>query len=421
MPQSSRARASRFLYQWEDVDGLDANGSLIPRSGQDFFFTRSGAATAVDARGAVYPAGYASPRFHHQYDAASGLYKPVGVLLENARTNLVIQSDAMTAANGWSLGANATTSAAFSLAGVLPLTRVALTGSAGSNDVDRAVGVANGANAVSQVVQFDGVAGFHICCGLVDTTASVIRCRAQVTWASDGTATCVAIDGTLLAFIPLGAGTYRLLMQSTACTGANTHLFYASLSTAGPFSFRAGGCQVEDAPFPSSIISTTTTAVTRQQDATSSIFSAQPQPMTIYLRFMNLGSTLTNGQPVLFSLGSLGTPAALQIWCDAASSLKFSYFNNSGTQAVTLACAAQLGDLVEVRGVLAADGSFTLGISINGGTEVTGTSLGGPGIPATWSQLSLALSDAGSVDNAAAWQSVRIAGGAPSLPQMRAA
>lgn len=427
MPTNSRTRASRFLLQWEAADGLDQNGNLVVRSGQTPTFTRggtAGAASAVDANGRIYVPGVSSPRFHHQYNAATGLWAPGGVLLERASTNLVVQSDALTAANGWTVDAGITPTPAYSTVGALNLTR--LTGiTGGATAVHRNVTLTgDGVKAFSCVVQFDGVAGTtdH---GLYDVTGTTIRCRVTVTWAANGTATAIANTGTLLLFRQLGTGAYRIEAQTTTCTAAHTHQIYAvDISTGTSTAVRIGGCQVEDAAFPSSITSTTTGTVTRSADTFSLAFNAVPQAMTAYADIVNLG-TWQGGAAGLFDIGIYNgvNPTTLLAYASGGN-VHGNLFASFEIESIA-ACAALVGDRVEARIAAAANGSIITGASLNSTAEALG-------LPSAANVLSASLrtavvnfgaanAAAGTAAGAIAIRSFRLAAGVQSLAYMQQA
>ena len=90
MPVGGRlGRASRFPVEYDFRDGLGATGLPVVRSGQTPTFTRGGTvntASAVDRLGRTYVAGPSLPRYHHVYNATTGLWEAVGLLLEGAES-----------------------------------------------------------------------------------------------------------------------------------------------------------------------------------------------------------------------------------------------------------------------------------------------------------------------------------------------
>jgi hypothetical protein len=312
-------RTSRLLFHWRASDL-----SLTPLTGQVPTFVRAtGGGLVRDSQGFLRDVGQYQPRFeYYDYDSASGLWLTPGLLIEGARTNLVVQSDALTAANGWTLDGALVVTPNYSTCGALPLSRV--TGAAVDN-LHRAVTLTgDGVKAFSQVVQFDGVAGTTKC-GLFDLTAGVFRGRVTVTWAADGTATAVATEGTLLAFVALavidGKPTYRILGQASACTAVNTHRTYPHQAGTAT-SIRIGGVDVENAAYPSSVIRTTTGMVQRNADVlaytvafNTDLEAGETDDFTAYAKFLRPVWATGTGigsidNPNLFAVGSASLAAA---------------------------------------------------------------------------------------------------------------
>jgi hypothetical protein len=278
----------------------------------------------------------------------------------------------------------------------LPLTRLqAIDTGAASRTVTL---TGDGVKAVSCFVEYDGVAGLthH---GLWDATAGAWRAHAEVTWASDGSATCAALVGTLLAFDALDitgvAPTYRIVMQSTSCTAVSTHGVYASDAGATTAtSIRVGGVQVENATYPSSRIATAASAVTRAADRCEFPFYAHPQAMTVYAHFIeraqpnwvNLGAA-----PRIAQVGSAasGTPA-LQLTKPAAGDTYLINHHNGTTNVTSSADVNPAFDnRIELRSILNADGSVQIGVAKDGAAESLGTASAANTLAAAWSSPTL--------------------------------
>jgi hypothetical protein len=431
MPLSTRKRASRFLFQLEASDGLDYQGRLVARTGQIGTFTAGGTAgtrTAVDRNGRVYVESASKPRYHHQYDAASGLFVPAGFLFEGQRKNLVIQPEALTVANGWTNGGAGTLGITpnYSTCGIVSLTQI--TGNLATNYLYRVVTLTgDGVKCISQIVQFDGTTGKVACCGLYDATAAAYRAYAVVTWAADGTATCavVGVGASILKFSRLAAGTYRVELQTGSCTAANTH-WCVSIVNAGAAAIgvRAGAAQVEDALFPSRYIPQTTSVLTRSADVPTFPIGFPPGAMTVYLKFVDIGNSASPsaGSGGLFEIGYSGN-TRLQI-----------YFNGSGTLRADLSTAAGgsaggtgaitfgVGDTVEVRCTVTAAGVCTLATSKNSGSEFVGPPGAAAALDAAFGTPIIRFGDLnGGQTGFAALQAARVAAAVQSLAYMQAA
>lgn len=416
MPISSRQRYSRFLVDWNFADGLDQNGNLFVRSGQTPTFA-GGAASVIDANGHVYVPGVNSPCFHHQWNGS--IWAPAGVLLQGAGVNLVTQPDAITAANGWTLDGTALATAAYSTCGALSLTR--LTGATGGDGYRVVTLTGNAVKACSAVVQFDGVAGTTVHTLLYDFTASATRCQVTLTWAANGTATANLDTGTtLFGLVPLGIvngmPTYRILASSTAATAVNTHRVYPMGDGGTAASFRIGGVMVQNAAFPSPSIVPPSAAA-----AFSLLFNAVPGAMTVYAKFADFGAGTIQYQFAITD-SAFNNPAFFSDFAGGA----YQAINGAGGGVASRAAAAvNFGDTVELRAVCHADGSVTMGASVNGAGEAVGATSAANALGARWGTTGQAVVLIGPEISGTtffgAFQSLRIAAGVRSLSYMQAA
>jgi hypothetical protein len=438
MPQYSRSQFSRFLAQWEFADSLDQNGALVVRSGQTPTYARggtAGAASAIDVNGVVYQPGVNSPCFHHQYDAASGLFKPVGILLEGARKNLVVQSDAITAANGWTVSGGITPTANYSQVGSLGLTR--FTGVGAGLGVDRAVTLTgDGVKAFSAVVRFDGVTGTtsH---GLYDVTSAAARCVITVTWAADGTAVAVAATGVLLAFFRMGNGAYRIMAQTTTCAAAHAHqVWVVGIFTGSCNAVRVGGVMVEDAAYPSmSIISTTTVTVTQSADGFTLPFNISAAQLaasgvSIYEDFIagrpSNGDTSAAACSLVIGATAAGTLNSIQIASNALASAPLAdsvlMYGGGLLSESDVNVTYAIGDRIERLTTITASGVAIMSITKNSAAAVVGSTGAAGGWPAAFGSPIIALNDTtAAFAGTFARKSVRVAAAVQSLAYMQSA
>jgi hypothetical protein len=174
--------------------------------------------------------------------------------------------------------------------------------------------------------------------------------------------------------------------------------------------------QNETGIFPTTAIATTTVAVTRATDALSTPFLLAPQAMTWYVRFIEGGSALTVNDG-LCGVGGNGSPALFL----RADSGVYRLMHHSVADASSAAAASPvLGDLVELRGVLNADGSVQLGQSLNGAAEVVAAASAANPLLAAWASPVFALAVGPGGTGTAAFRTVRVAPGVRTLAQMRA-
>lgn len=404
-------RVSRLLFAWEAADG-----SLTARTGQVGTFTRATIGTAVDAAGRSRQLVHSQPRWSYVDTDGDGV-RDVHLLMEDQRTNLVVQSDAL--ATGWATsGAPNLANAAATFAG-RPFSLIA---AVTLGDVARAVTLTgDGTKAFSILLHAAGTQGTAYA-GLLDNVAGVWRCRVAYTVFADGSITAVAVNGALIGVESWGDGVYRILMSAPGCIAANQHSAYANASnTATLPSAYASGVQVEDGPFPSSLIPTTTATVTRNPDVLTFPFNAPPQALTVYIDYVSR-ATLAGTTPYIAIIGNpIAGLNAIQLPNDVGQSYARAVAAGN-TFDSTIAPPPAFGERVEsvsqyaVAGITATIKQLR---SINGAAPSSGAVSGTFPLPSAWDGQTLCISPYGT-----AWaviRSVRVAAGVRSLEYMRSA
>ena len=221
-------------------------------------FTRSTTATFVGSNGLIQTAAINAPRF----DFNPITLAPLGLLIEEQRTNLLLQSEDFS-----------TTWAAVS-ATVTTNTTVAPDGATTGDTVT----ASTTGSYVSQAVTFTGdgdksysafvKAGTSTVTRLVlrDTTAAVNRGGVNLTWTA-GVPAGVATEGTLQGIDAYPNGWYRIRMLALGVVAANVNQFRFSPDTAvGTNNSIFWGSQTENGAFATSYIPTVASQVTRSAD-----------------------------------------------------------------------------------------------------------------------------------------------------------
>lgn len=432
MSASTRRRSSRFLVDFSPLrDGLDYQGRPTLLSGNQVItgtFDRggtAGAATSIDANGRVFTPGYKAPRFYHHYDASLDLWTPRGLLLEGARTNVVVQGTTPTTANGWTAtGGSVASVAGSTYAGMAFASATGLT----TGYLLRAVTLTgNAVKAFSFCVKQSGTAAGWSYAFLYDSSAGAARCVVKYTVSSGGAVTAVATTGTLLAVQALGDGVYRILATSTSCTATNTHYVYANnygadgtLTSALLASF-----QVENAVMPSSIIPTAASTVTRSADALSFAFNAVPQAMTIYADLLapSLYADSTTNYHTAAIQNSAGAAPYVLFRIDAGSLVANSALHHNGTSLVSSSTGtAASGQRLEQRMVLSTTGAVLAAVAIDDAAETSGSASSAAALATAWSSttvLTLGAAGGGAQPGYLALRTLRIAAGEQTLAYMR--
>jgi hypothetical protein len=260
-----------------------------------------------------------------------------------------------------------------------------------------------------------------------DSTAAVNRHNINVTWTAGVPTVATAVaggSGTIYPVEALRDGWYRILWSATGIVGANSNFVGVQPDTiAGTGSVYAWGAQAEDAVVPSSYIKTEGTTVTRNADSLYFPFTAPPQAMTVYVRGGERGFRYSSQTPrwVQFSSAANAAPRFL-LYSTSGGTAAVLHGNDINADVNTSVSAPRiLGDVVEARGVLRANGSCLAGASINGAAEVVSAVSSTPaaGLAGAWSDTRMYLSGPANTDQPHAYTHVLVATGEQSMATMR--
>lgn len=373
-------RRSRYLFDWSARWALERN-SLDAITGQAATYSRASIGTSIDSAGRIQIAGYGQPRFDWRDFDADGIRESPCLLLEDTRTNVVLWNRDMTNA-AW-----------------------VKTGMTAAKDQTGVDGLVNSASSLIST-------GINGTCAQSITLGSSVRC--QGAWIR-------RLVGTGLVQMTTDGGTTWVTLTLTTAW----QLFSIPTQTlANPsVGFRVHDMndkiavdfvQNENGVTPSSSIATTTVAVTRAADALSFAWNAPPIAMTTYAKFIDLGSQATSAG-ILDVGGNNATPRLVLL-----SSPTTYRTNHSGVSAAIQSTTATSGDLIELRGVMNADGSTLAGVSKNGAAEGSATDPTTQPLEAAWATPNLYFNRyAPTTIGYAAFTAVRIAAGAQSQAIMR--
>jgi hypothetical protein len=189
----------------------------------------------------------------------------------------------------------------------------------------------------------------------------------------------------------------------------------AALSTAGTGDINIGAVQTTNNPYPTSY-----GTVARNADTLSFPFSWAPQEMTVYVKFIELGSIIVTATRILQI--STNSQARLQIQNNAGF-YRATHNNGSASVTSTLLAAPTYGQLVELRVTLGSDGKVQIGQALDGGSETTAAQSAANALATAWggsSLLYLNQDHAAANMGAAGIQCIRFAAGTKTLAEMRA-
>lgn len=175
----------------------------------------------------------------------------------------------------------------------------------------------------------------------------------------------------------------------------------------------------------SSYIKTTTVAVQRVRDQLVFPFTARPQAMTAYIRFVVGYPGIAATDRALIQVGNNATTAPR--WYVAvsgngtAAALQGQYLNGNSTVTCTISSLTfTTGVTWEVRVTLTAAGVFQIHYSIAGTAEVSGTATSALVLPTAWASQHLMVNSAGTVGvNLAAYRNIWVGRGIHDLDACR--
>ncbi len=138
------------------------------------------------------------------------------------------------------------------------------------------------------------------------------------------------------------------------------------------------------ASFPSTYVPSGGTAATRAADVLPLPFPARPQAMTIYLRFVELGSIKIASTRIVQISNAAATGASLFIR-ESGGNYQLLYQNTAGANVTsTQAAAPSIGQRVELVGQQASDGSVKLIQSIDGAAATEASQSSALALESAW-------------------------------------
>lgn len=366
------------------------------------------------------------------YVIPTGASTPIQTLLiEAQRTNRVLQSQTLADA-AW-VATNVTVTANNENAPDGTATADTLNATVNGGSLVQAVTFVSGTGTrpVSLFVKAGTAAVTDV--EVYDVTEATSRRVVRITWTGGVPAvTSVSGTGTIWPVMALANGWYRVAFQANAIVAGTlrneVRIFPGG--TAGTGTVIAWGVQAEDivdSVAPTQYIATVAAAVTRNADVLWFPFTAPPQAMTLYTRFVERGTVASIRAARLVNIGGnssprimIGTGVVSVGAYNAQNFINVATGNNSNS---TTGAFAQpgLNDVVEVRVVIGATGAVRAHLTINGGTENSGGQGNALTTPYTaYSEDRIYVgSDGGGTAGVNAFTHLVIAAGDQSLATMR--
>lgn len=359
------------------------------------------------------------------YVVPTGQTQPIPtLLLEAQRTNLCIRSEEFDTWTGFTSG-SATANTTTAPDGTM--TADTITSGAIGGGVFRNVTYSiDGEKSVAVYLKAGSTTRSQV--ALRDGTAAIDRHRVRVTWV--GGVPTISTDGgagTLYPVESLGNGWYRILFSATGVIAANANNVQVVADAIATGTVFAWGFQTENSVVPSSYIKTEGSVVSRTADSLYFPFTAPPQAMTIYARGVERGQRFEPGAYIWQMSQQNNNPRIHVNRTGGTARVQFQSVNTAGTfTTVERATGGDtaLGDLVEYRSILSANGTLGLGTTLNNGTELVSTPVAGTALEAAWSgqRLWIGMSGGATVGGNVglfAFTHVLVAAGEQSLATMR--
>jgi hypothetical protein len=260
--------------------------------------------------------------------------------------------------------------------------------------------------------------------GVFDSTASLWRGSVLLKW-TGSTPTLTARNGaTNLRTERMSRGWWRIMMTANAINTGNAHRYVIQVNDDSVVDPDANlvvfGAQLEDGPFASSYIASAGSATARSADTLALPLGAPlttPQAMMIYVRFIELGTILLSSFQRVLQIGD-GTAGLrqLNLRVNPGNVYAMVHETNGGSGVNSqVSTTPNIGDLVELVGLVAAGGNVQVFQYINGGAVDAGAVSAALALPGSWSANTVVVGG-----GAAAFQKIRMAAGQQTIATMRA-
>ena len=253
---------------------------------------------------------------------------------------------------------------------------------------------------------------------LTDTVAATDRLRLAISAWSSGSPTVAAEVGTYLGKRYMGNGYWAVYGQSTSVTAANAHRLEIrpAETAAASGSIDAFRVNAYNSTVPS--WSTLDASETRNADTLYAPFTARPQAMSVYVKFIQGAPIELTG--TLVYIGATGSTDP-RLLIQSNGSVYVGTHDPGTASSSTLGSNPAWGDTVELLLTLAADGTPILYQSINGATATTGTGQTAQALGYAWSDTRLYIGAEGDTGNMGMSPilSVKVARGVQTMAYMR--
>jgi hypothetical protein len=225
--------------------------------------------------------------------------------------------------------------------------------------------------------------------GLWDNSAAAWRHKLNVSWSGGvPTVTTGVGSGSIFPVENWGGGWWRVRFTAAAVVAANANqIFIGSDVASFTGSFYVFGCNAwENGPVTSY---QGPSLGTKERDDFTWPFAFAPQAMFVYSKFVELGTALSGAtNKGILHIGSPGSvPRVFDINNPSGSApYRVTHGDSAaGYIEASLGAAPAFADVVELMGILYADGHVQIRQSLNGGAETSSTNAATLALAAAWS------------------------------------
>lgn len=407
-------------FRWSAQDGLGANGKLVARSYRtelEGVFTRAGQKWVADRNSRLVPVAHSVPPFV----VIGGVEY---LLLEGATTNYLLYSQDFSNAAWLKTNVTVTANQVIAPDGMTTADKIEATASAAASMVQDVTTIATTAAAYA-------VYG-RIGSGATDCNRFVLRNQTTATnlvtitinW-STGVVTGVGAVSED-AGVHGGVQWWRIVLTATTgITSGDDVRVYAGFDgaseTAGEYAYLWQADLTPDA-VASSPIPTTSATVARVADSLYFPFLPVPQEMTIYARFVEVGPQAGAAFTArLVHIGTGDVAAYAGLLKSTATGYRMYHNPASVSETASVGASVTAGDIVELRGVLAATGAPMIGASLDAGAEDVSAVATAQPRAAAWQSSRIYLNSSGTGNvGFTALRSIVVALGTKTMDEMRA-
>lgn len=398
------------------------DGNSIPKVGA---FTRSGAVGKyTDVDGLLKDAAANEYRRDWRWsDSSLWLPDTPTLIIERAATNLNNEDD-LTA---WTVasGASVATGSVSDPGGGTGAYKLEDDDGSTVERIDRIVTfTGNGTKAfvaaVREGASAPGITSFYI----FDNTAPATRMQLRVTGWSSGVPTVDAAAGAYLGKRYVGNGYWALYALASGVIAANANEIQIApaqtdVADTGDIDvYRVNAYNLGTPPLSILDASETLGAETAYFP-----FPHEPQPLTVYAKFIEWGSAgITNARILTISGPTNEAGPRLTLYNNGTKWIFF-HENENDQDTSEITSPESFGEVVELRGVLSLDGSVELFKTVDGGTETSAGASGAleGGLPAAWSaqRIYLGSSSFADIQGVLRLLEVKVVSGAQTLAYMQ--